>query len=438
MEAFIILALIFVNGVFAMAEIGLISARKSKLNAEAAQGDKAAKEALKISSDPDKFLSTVQIGVTLVGILTGIFSGDTLAKNFASFLEGLGVSSSVSGGIASTVIVLTVMFLTILLGELIPKKIGMSYPEKVAKTLAGIMRFVSWIASPIIWALAKCTALCTKILGIKERETKVTEDEIKSIIEEGKDEGEVSEVEQDIVERVFALGDLSVSTIMTLRDDLEWVDLQMSEEEVIKTVESTIFEEYPVVDGDLDHVVGILNIKDYVAAIRSGKPLDIKSMIREPHYVHENMSIYAVLEIMKADRLHRALVCDEFGGLAGIISLKDIFDALVGNKSSQEHLTEPDIIERNDGEGWFVDGQCSIYDFLSHFGLDDTMEDYDFSTVGGLLLEKLQHVPKSGESIEWQGFNFEVADMDGARIDKIIVKKLNLLPSNVNQEEEEL
>ena len=422
MEAFIILLLIFINGVFSMAEIAMISSRKSKLNAEASNGDKAARAAVRISSDPDKFLSTVQMGVTLVGILTGIFSGDS--RDFASLLTSLGIGAGTASVLSKGIIVFIVMFLSILLGELIPKRIAMSNPEKVAKALAGLMRFVSWTASPVVWLLAKSTALCAKALGIKERESKVTEDEIKSIIEEGKDEGEVSPVEQDIVERVFTLGDLSVSTIMTLRDDIVWLDLEMTEDEIIKTIESTIFEQYPVVDGDIDHVVGVLSIKDYVTALRKDKHLDLKKMMKEAHYVHENMSIYTVLEYMKSERIHRALVCDEFGGLEGIISLKDIFDALVGNMAPQELMKEPDIIARKDGEGWLVDGQCSIYDFLSHFDLGENMEDYDFSTVGGLLLENLQHVPKSGEKTEWQGFSFEVADMDGARIDKIIVKKL--------------
>ena len=424
MEAFIILLLIFINGVFSMAEIAMISSRKSKLNAEASNGDKAARAAVRISSDPDKFLSTVQMGVTLVGILTGIFSGDSLARDFASLLTSLGIGAGTASVLSKGIIVFIVMFLSILLGELIPKRIAMSNPEKVAKALAGLMRFVSWTASPVVWLLAKSTALCAKALGIKERESKVTEDEIKSIIEEGKDEGEVSPVEQDIVERVFTLGDLSVSTIMTLRDDIVWLDLEMTEDEIIKTIESTLFEQYPVVDGDIDHVVGVLSIKDYVTALRKDKHLDLKKMMKEAHYVHENMSIYTVLEYMKSERIHRALVCDEFGGLEGIISLKDIFDALVGNMAPQELMKEPDIIARKDGEGWLVDGQCSIYDFLSHFNLGENMEDYDFSTVGGLLLENLQHVPKSGEKTEWQGFSFEVADMDGARIDKIIVKKL--------------
>ncbi len=439
MEAFIILLLIIVNGIFSMAEIACISARKSRLTVDAQKGDKGAKSALKLTSDADKFLSTVQMGVTLVGILTGIFSGESLAHNFAQVFISLGVAAGTAEFIAKAIIVFIVMFLSILLGELVPKRIAMADPEKVAKKIAGVMRFVSWIASPVIWALAKCTALSVKILGIKEHENKVTEDEIKSIIEEGKDEGEVSPLEQDIVERVFTLGDLSVSTIMTLRDDIVWLDLQMTDEEIIRTIESTIYEQYPVVDGDLDHVVGVLSIKDYVTEMRQNKKIDLKKAMKEPHYVHENMSVYAVLGYMKENRIKRALVCDEFGGLAGVISLKDIFDGLVGNTNTQDHNSEPDIIERSDHNGWFVDGQCSIYDFLSHFDLDDAMEDYDFSTVGGLMLEKLQHVPKSGEKIDWNGFEFEVADMDGARIDKLIVKKLpesELVSSESGQDKE--
>lgn len=424
-EVLIILLLIIANGLFSMAEIACISARKSKLTLDAQNGDKGAKSALKLTSDADKFLSTVQIGITLVGILTGIFSGESLAHNFADVFENLGVSEGTAEFIAKAIIVFIVMFLTILLGEIVPKRIAMANPERNAKQIAGIMRFISWIFSPVVWALAKCTALCVKILGIKDNESKITEDEIKSIIEESKDEGEVSEVEQDIVERVFTLGDLSVSNIMTLRDDVVWLDLGMSESEIIGTIEKTVFEQYPVADGDLDHVVGVLSIKDYVTTIRNKGEFDLRKMMTKPHYVHENMSVYAVLEFMKKLRINRALVCDEFGALSGIISLKDMLDALVGNVGiSDQRNQEPDIVPRKNGDGWFVDGQCSIYDFLSHFGLDDTMEDFDFSTVAGLVLEKLEHVPVNGETIEWQGFEFEVADMDGPRIDRIIVKKL--------------
>ena len=419
-ELIIILILIFCNGICSMAEIAMISARKSRLQTEADAGNKQARRALRLSANPDRFLSTVQIAMTLVGILTGLFSGASIAETVAAWLGRLGLSAGAADAVAKFFIVLIVMYFTVLLGEIVPKRIAMSNPEKAAKQVSKPIALFSWITSPLVTLLAKSTNLCTRLLGIKD-ESHVTEDEIISILQEGADDGEVSPMEQDIVERVFTLGDLSVSTIMTLRDDLVCLDLNMPEEEIIQTIESSIFEQYPVVDGDLDHVEGVLSLKDYVISIRKKGAFNLRRMMKEPVYVHENMSVYAVLEFMKQKQLNRALVCDEFGSLSGIISLKDILDALVGN-TGDRHQREPDIVPCEDG--WMVDGQCSIYDFLSYFDLDDTMEDFDFSTVGGLVLDELEHVPVSGEEITWQGFRFTVTAMDGARIDRIQVRKL--------------
>lgn len=420
-ELFIIIALIILNGVFSMSEIALVSARKSKLQAEAENGDKRADAALKLANDQDKFLSSVQIGITLIGLLTGLFSGNKIAAIFAEWLVGLGVTSSMASFISQTVIVLIVTYFTILFGELIPKRIGLSNSEKVSKLVAGGMNTFSRIAGPLVYLLTKSTNGVARLFGIKDAEDKVTEDEIMSLIQEGSDEGEVSQVEQDIVERVFALGDLSVSTIMTLRDDIVSLDFNMTEQEIIDTIENNIYEMYPVTDGDLDNIEGVFLIKDYVLNIRQKGGIDLKKMMKEPVYVHENMSVYAVLEYMKQQKVNRALVCDEFGSLCGIIALKDILDALVGGTVGS-HMAENDIVPRKNGEGYFVDGQCSIYDFLKYFDMADDMEDFDFSTVGGLVLEELEHVPTAGESVLWKRFIIEVADMDGARIDKLLVK----------------
>lgn len=422
-EALIILLLILFNGVCSMAEIAMISARKSKLQADADKGSNSAKKAVKLASDPDKFLSTLQMCMTLVGILTGIFSGDTIATAFSGYLEHLGMSAGGAEFLAKAIIVLIVMYFSILFGELVPKRIAMANPEKAAESVSGLMLFFSWIAKPIVWTLSKSTAFCVKHLGIKPHDAKVTEEEIKSIIEEGTQEGEVSEVEQDIVGRVFTLGDLSVSNIMTLRDDIVSLDINMTEAQIRNIIENNIFDQYPVVDGDMDHVEGVLSLKDYVLQLGKKEGFNLRKMMKEPVYFHENMSVYNVLENMKEQKVNRALVCDEFGALSGIISLKDILDALVGNLSNS-HQKEPDIVLRKGGNSWFVDGQCSMYDFLSHFDLDESMEDYDFSTVGGLIMEVAQHVPVEGEKVQWKDFNFEVADMDGARIDKVIVSKL--------------
>lgn len=422
-EIFIIILLILLNGIFSMSEMAVVSARKSNLQAEAEKGSKRARTAMNLASDPDKFLSAVQIGITLIGILTGIFSGNKIAASFADILMKAGVSAGLASAISQAIIVVLVTYLSIVFGELVPKRIALSASERVAKIVAGPMKVISVIVSPFVWLLAKSTGLVIRILGVKSQESKVTEEEIKSIIQEGTDEGEVSPVEQDIVERVFALGDLKVSTIMTLRSDIVWIDREMSEQEIRDTIEANLFEVYPVTDGDLDHVVGVLSLKDFVLNI--GKPgFSLDRMVHEPVYFHENMSVYSVLEQMKKLKVSRALVCDEYGSCSGIITLKDIMEALVGIVND-DHQREPDIIARKDNDGWLVDGQCSMYDFMMFFDIDDNDTDFEYTTVGGLILDELEHVPVAGEKTEWGDFSFEVVDMDGARIDKVIVKRRN-------------
>ena len=421
-ELLIILILILLNGVFSMSEIALISARKSNLQADANKGSKAAGTALGLAADPDKFLSSVQIGITLIGILTGIFSGNKVAAALSSLLAGWGMPSSFAGPLAQTIIVVVVTYFSIVLGELVPKRVAMSASEKVAKIVAGPMKIISVIASPFVWLLAKSTWLVVKILGIKSQEAKVTEEEIKSIIQEGTDEGEVTQLEQDLVERVFALGDLKVSTIMTQRNDIIWIDKDMDESEIKEVIHNNLYEIYPVVDGDLDHVIGVLTLKDYVLNIKDG--FQLEKMIREPVYFHEYMNVYTVLEEMKAKKISRAIVCDEFGSCSGIITLKDIMEALIGT-INDDHQKEPDIVERKEHDGWLVDGQCTLFDFLRHFDIDDSvLQDYDYNTIAGLILDTLDHVPVAGEMLEWNDFSFEIVDMDGARIDKVLVKKI--------------
>ena len=391
-EIFIILLLILLNGFFAMSEIALISARKSNLQTEADKGNSNARRALKLASDPDKFLSAVQIGITLIGILTGIFSGNRIAAEFADVFERAGMSVVAADSLAKGIIVVIVTFLTLIFGELVPKKIGMSAAEKVSKFVSGPMRFISVIASPFVWILSKTTQLISKALHLQDQESKVTEEEIRSIIQEGTDEGEVLPMEQDIVENVFTLGDQKVGTIMTHRSDIVWLEKGMDEAEVRRTIEENLYEEYPVADGDLDHVVGVLSLKDFVLNLGKGS-FDLEKMMHEP----------------------------EFGLCSGIITLKDIIEELVGNVNDDGE--DPDIVARQGNDGWLVDGQCPIYDFLRHFDLDgELLEDSEYTTVAGLILDELDHVPVAGEKVDWENFSFEVVDMDGARIDKVIVK----------------
>lgn len=410
-----------------MSEIALISARKSSLKSEASKGSKSARKALGLQDNPDRLLSSVQIGITLIGLLTGLFSGNKIATLLAQVLADAGLEYRLASGLAQTLIIIVVTFLSIVLGELVPKRIGMNSAEKVAMVMAGPMSFISKLAKPVVWLLSKSTSLIICLLGVKEQESKVTEEEIKSIIQEGTDVGEVLPVEQDIVGRVFTLGDLTVSSIMTLRSDIVWLERSMTETEVRECIERNLYEEYPVVDNDLDHVVGILRLKDFV--VNSGKPhFSLEKMLTRPTYFHENMSVYKTLEEMKSQKVSRALVCDEFGSCCGIITHKDILEALIGDMHDDVEDT-PDIVERAGGGGWLVGGQCMMYEFLDHFGLDEAMQDYEFTTVAGLILNTLERMPTVGECIRWSEFTFEVVDMDGPRIDKVIVKKVSqILP----------
>lgn len=417
-EIIIIIGLIVLNGIFAMSEVALISARKSRLSSDAKKGSKSAKVALKLANDPDRFLSTVQIGITLIGILTGIYSGNRIAADLTETMISWGVSVTYASALAQGIIVVVVTYLTIIFGELVPKRIGLSVAEKAAKVVARPMRVLASIALPFVWLLSKSTEIIFNLLGIKETDNKVTEKEIKSIIEEGTEEGEVQPVEKDIMQRVFLLGDLKVSSIMTHKSDIVWLDMDMTADEVRAVVNENLFEFYPIADGDLDHVKGIVNLKDLVVHL-SNPDFKLASLIHEATYFHESMNVYKVLEQMKMQKISRALVCDEFGICTGIITLRDILEGLVGNVDDPEE--EPDIIKRVNKEGWLVDGQCSLYDFLCYFNRSDLFEASEYHTLGGLLLKELQHIPTSGETLQWNGFTFEVVDMDGARIDKVLV-----------------
>lgn len=418
-EIIIIAALILFNGLLAMSEIALISARKASLAAAAKQGSIRAKTALKLAGEPDKFLSTIQIGITVIGILTGIYSGDKIADQFGITLEDWGVSNTYAHVLSQTIIVVAVTYFTLIFGELVPKKIGMNAAQKVATTMAGPMLFLSQISLPFVWILSKSTRTIVAMLGIKESETNVTEAEIKSMIEEGAKDGEVQLVEQEIVERVFMMGDLKVRSIMTHRTDIHWLEINATGEKVRQIVGNHMLSVYPVGDGTIDQIVGIVHVKDILLTIDS-ENFNLKNIMHQPVYVHESMSAFKVLELMKTTRVSQALVCDEFGGLEGMVTLKDMLEALVG--AIEEPHEEPDIIERAHGEGWLIDAQCHFHDFLTYFDKEDLYETGQYNTVGGLVIEQLQHIPISGERVIWNQFSFEVVDMDGARIDKLLVK----------------
>ena len=419
MDFLIIIILIILNGVFAMSEIAIISARKSSLMKESKDGNKNAKIALSLANQPDKFLSTIQIGITLIGILTGIYSGDTIAKELSNILIKINIPIIYASSISKIIIVALVTYLTLIFGELVPKRLAMIMPEKIAKAVASPMTILSKIGAPFVWILSKSALIVSKILGIKDDKNPITEEEIKSMVEEGKQVGEVKEVEQDIIERAFFLGDRKIESIMTHRSDIVCLDINMSVDEIKKIISKNPFSNYPLIDKNLDNIIGILRITDIFDKL-NGK-IKIEKFAKKVNYFHNNMEVYLVLEEMKKNNIKIGFISDEFGNIDGMITQSDIFDALVGSIS--ESKENEDIKERKNG-GWFVDGQCPIYDFLEYFEIDDETVSNNYNTISGLILEILQHIPLEGESIKWKNLNIEIVDMDGARIDKIIVKKI--------------
>lgn len=419
-EIIIILLLILVNGIFAMSEIAVIQARKTTLSNDEKKGSKGAKTALRLANDPDRFLSTVQIGITLIGILTGIYSGASLSGRFSDVFESFGMPERWAYPLAQGIIVIVVTYLTIIFGELVPKRIGMSVAERVSEIIARPMYVLSVIAGPFVWVLSKSTEAVVDLLGVKNAESKVTEEDIKSIVQEGKEDGEVQEVEQDIVERVFMLGDLTVDSIMTHRSDVVTLDVSMTNDELKEVLNGNLYEAYPLIDRGIDNILGVVLLKDLLFRL-DDKTLRLKSIMHPAVYFYENMSVYKALEQMKEKRLTQAFICDEFGSFQGIITLRDILEGLVG--TINEVNNDPEIVKREDSESWLVDGQCSFYDFLSYFDKEDLYdsEQQDYNTLAGLIIEQMKHIPQAGERTDWNCFNFEIVDMDGARIDKVLV-----------------
>ena len=419
MELAIILGLILLNGILSMSEIALISARKSKLESEAKKGNKSASAALKLSNDPDRFLSTIQIGITLIGIITGLYSGEAFAQDFAAILANIRFIEPYSVGAAQTIIVITVTYLTLIFGELIPKRLGMNKPESISKILAQPMYALSRLASPMVWLLSKSTGLMMSLFGIKgdDENSKVTEEEIKAIVKEGVDDGEVQEVEHDIVERVFNLGDRDIDSIMTHRSDLICLDIEDNKEEIKEKVTERMHDVYPVIEGSMDDLKGVVYLKDLFGRI-DAPDFSLQNIIVPAQFLPENQSVYAALEQFKKANVKYGLIINEFGDVEGIITLKDILEAIVGQVSDDENDIE--IIVREDGT-LLVDGQCSFYNFLEHFDMEDLYAEHDYNTISGLILEILGHIPVTGEKLSWKNLNFEIMDMDGARIDKLLV-----------------
>jgi putative hemolysin len=422
LELLIILFLILLNGVFAMSEIALISARKNRLETAAKKGNESAKIALDLANSPNKLLSTTQIGITLIGILTGIFSGDSITVTVQTFISSFESLKPFSHSIAVAVVVVILTFFSLVLGELLPKRIGLNHPEAIAKAVALPMKIISILTAPFIWLLTISTESLLTIFRIKpSADGKVTEEEIKAIIKEGTEGGEVQEIEQDIVERVFHIGDRKVNSLMTHRKSVVFLPLKANKSEVRNLMLKELHSIYPVFDGNYDDIVGVVNLKNIFAHFEKDT-FQLAEIMTEAPFIMEQTTAYKALENFKKSGIHYAFVSDEYGVFQGVITLNDILEALVGD-ASEFYKDDFQLVSREDGT-WLVDGHYSLHDFLTYFDLDDLINDYEVTTVSGLIMTELSRIPKQGEKLIWHKFELEVIDMDGVKIDKVMVKAI--------------
>lgn len=432
MEILIILGLILLNGLFTMSEIALVSARKVRLENQAEKGDKKAKLALALSNNPELFLSAAQIGITLIAILTGVYSGERFGKDLAPFFEKIEPIRPYAATISTTVVVIIVTFLSIIIGELIPKRIGLLRAEYIAKQAAGPMAVFAKITYPIVWLLNKVSNLFFTLFNIqRSAKDAVTEDEIRAMVTEGTEAGTIEEAEQEIIERVFHLGDRNITSLMTHRSDIIWFDLNDSEASIKEKIIKEPHSVYPICEGDVDDIKGVVSIKDLY--VTDDNTL-FRDVMKPAMFVPENNTAYKVLEKFKSAGNHCCFIVDEYGSVQGMITLNDILEAIVG-ELPQPDIDDYTIIEREDGS-YLVDGQIPFYDFLARFEKTEWMHegDQEFDTLAGFILHHLERIPHTGDKLGWNGFSFEIIDMDAQRIDKVLVTISEELKNDMAEE----
>jgi putative hemolysin len=435
LELIILLCLIFLNGLFVMAEIALVSARKTRLENLADNGDEKARAALKLSEKPELFLSTAQIGITLIAILIGYYSGERFSAKVQPYIENIPYLRHYASNISTGVVLVCVTLLSIIFGELIPKRIGLLRAEQLARLVARPVRTLAAITHPIVWLLNKTSNLFFSFFQIKPSEdSAVTEDEIKAIINEGTEQGTIQEAEQEIIERVFHLGDRNITSLMTHRSDIIWFDLNENEETIKEKIIREPHSVYPICAGEIDNIKGVVSIKDLYV---TDDNIPFKDIMTQALFIPENNTAYMVLEKFKQSKIHCCFIVDEYGSLLGLITLNDILEAIIGD-IAQPDVPDYEIKERAEG-GFLIDAQIPFYDFLAHFHKADWVTDGgdDFDTLAGFILSELEHIPGTGEKLEWRGFTFEIIDMDAARIDKVLVTLSEDMEKEYKEEEGE-
>jgi putative hemolysin len=427
LELILIAVLILLNGLLSMSEIAIVSARKARLQRMADDGDARAKTALELATTPDALLSTVQIGITLVGILAGAFGGATVAEQLAVRLESVSWIGRHAETVSVVLVVLVITYFSVVLGELVPKKLALGRPEAIAAVMAGPMKSLSRAALPFVRLLSGSTRFIFWLLRIRPSdEPQVTEEEIRVLIRQGTHGGVFEETEQAMVEQVFRLGDRKISTLMTPRTEVVWIDLDDPIAESTQRMAGSIHSYFPVCRGDLENLVGVIAIKRLWAESAGGRQPPLESLLSKPLYVPESLPALRLLEHFKQAGTHIAFVIDEYGGLQGMVTLNDVLGAIVGDVTWSDVGEEPQVVRRDDGS-WLLDGMLPIPDFRDLLKLRELPgeDEGTFQTVGGFITARLGRIPRAGDLLTWQNIRFEVVDMDGLRVDKVLVARNN-------------
>lgn len=422
-EFLIIFLLILANGVFVVSELAILSARKVRLQQLAERGDARARAALELASSPNQFLGTVQIGITLLTILSGSYGEEVIARRIKPLLSFIPWLTPYQEAITYGLTIVIITYLTLILGELVPKRLALNNPEPIASILAIPMQMLAKISLPIVHLLSISTDAVLRVLGIKpSTEPQVTEEEIRVLIEQGTEQGTFEEAEQDMVERVFRFGDRPVSSFMTPRPDIVWLDLEGTPEENRKKIIDSGYSRYPVCQSGLDNVLGVIRVTDLLARSFSGEPLDLTVGLQQPVFVPESTRGLKVLELFKQTVTHIALVVDEYGVIQGLVTLNDVMIEIVGDVPSIEDQEDPQIVRRDDGS-WLLDGMLSVDEFFELFNIEELSpeERGSYQTLGGFVITHLGRIPSAADFFEWQSMRFEVMDMDGNRVDKVLV-----------------
>lgn len=423
MDVLILVVLFLVNGIFAMTEIAIVSSRKVRLQQWADEGNRGAAAALRLADEPTRFLSTIQIGITLIGILSGAFGEAAIADRLQAYLLTVPLLAELARPIALGVTVIGITYFSLIIGELVPKRVGMQNPELLASILARPMLLLARATAPLVRLLSLSTEAVLRVLGVKKNtDPSITEEEIKVLMEQGAEEGIFERAEQELVENIFSLDEKKVVSIMTPRKDIVVLDVEDPIEDNLRIVRGSVFTRYPVVRGGFENVLGFVQAKDLLHRLLEDASVTLEGLVRPPLYVPEAISPMQLLEQFKRTRNHTALVVDEYGEIEGLVSINDVLEAIVGDLPTDLSDTDQEIVQREDGS-WLVDGMMALDDFKEHFDLDsiEGEESGDFQTLGGFVMFMLGKVPAAADKVEWNGFSFEVVDMDRTRVDKVLV-----------------